>query len=183
MLSTSAMDIQTIYQETVKFAAAKHQEKKQLIPGSNLPYIVHVSNVAMEVMVAALHSTDFNLSFAVQVALLHDTLEDTSATVAELTNLFGQEVTAAVMAITKNNVLPSAEKMQDSLNRIKLLPKEVWAVKLADRIANLQKPPLHWDAGKINAYRNEAIVILDELSGGNAYLEERLGKKIMTYGI
>jgi guanosine-3',5'-bis(diphosphate) 3'-pyrophosphohydrolase len=177
------MDIQTIYQETIKFAATKHQEQKQTIPGSNLPYIVHVSNVAMEVMIAAQHSPDFNLEFAVQVALLHDTLEDTSATVEELTDIFGQNVAAAVLTLTKNNALPSSAKMQDSLNRIKLQPKEVWAVKLADRITNLQKPPLHWDAAKRNEYRNEAIVLLDELTGGNSYLEERLGKKIMSYEV
>lgn len=177
------MGIQTIYQETIKFAAAKHQEQKQTIPGTNLPYIIHVSNVAMEVMIAAPHSPGFNLEFAVEVALLHDTLEDTSTTVEELASLFGNEVAAAVLALTKNNALPSSEKMQDSLNRIKLLPKEVWAVKLADRITNLQKPPLHWDAAKINAYKNEAILLLDELTGGNAYLEERLGKKIMSYDL
>ncbi|WP_018343429.1 HD domain-containing protein [Cytophaga aurantiaca] len=175
------MDIQTIYQETIKFAATKHQEQKQTIPGTNLPYIVHVSNVAMEVMIAAPYSPDFNLGFAVQVALLHDTLEDTSATMEDLTAIFGQHVAIAVSALTKSDTLPSSEKMQDSLNRIKLQPKEVWAVKLADRITNLQKPPLHWDVAKRNDYRNESIILLDELTGGNPYLEERLGKKIMTY--
>lgn len=177
------MDIQTIYQETIKFAAAKHQEQKQMIPGSNLPYVVHLSNVAMEVIIAAQHTPDFNIDFAVQVALLHDTVEDTSTSIEELGNLFGSEVAAAVSALTKNESLPKSGKMQDSLSRIKLLPKEVWAVKLADRITNLQKPPLHWNASKINEYRNEAIALLDELSGGNAYLEARLGKKIMAYGI
>ncbi|MGN6645808.1 MAG: HD domain-containing protein [Cytophaga sp.] len=175
------MDIQTIYQETIKFAAAKHHG--QTVPGTNLPYIVHVSNVAMEVMMAAEHSAGFNLGFAIQVALLHDTLEDTSTTVDELTGLFGQNIAAAVSALTKNKALPQSEKMQDSLNRIKLLPKEVWAVKLADRITNLQKPPSHWSPAQINTYRNEALILLDELTGGNDYLEARLGKKIMSYDI
>jgi (p)ppGpp synthase/HD superfamily hydrolase len=38
--------------------------------------------------------------------------------------------------------------MLDSLNRTKQLQKEVWAVKLADRITNLQTPPTHWDTVK-----------------------------------
>ena len=175
------MDIQTIYQETIKFAAAKHHG--QTVPGTNLPYIVHISNVAMEVMIAADYTSGFNLNFAIQVALLHDTLEDTSTTVDELTGVFGQNIATAVSALTKNNSLPQSEKMQDSLNRIKLLPKEVWAVKLADRITNLQKPPLHWSIAKINTYRNESLILLDELTGGNEYLEGRLGKKIMSYAI
>ena len=175
------MDIQTTYQEVIKFAAAKHQAVMQTIPGSNLPYVVHLSNVAMEILVAAQHTPDFNLDFAIKLALLHDTLEDTSTTYDELANVFGVDVAKGVLALTKNSTLPDSEKMQDSLNRIKLLPKEVWAVKLADRITNLQKPPLHWSAAKINEYRNEALVLLDELTGGNIFLEGRLGKKIMSY--
>ena len=74
-----------------------------------------------------------------------------------------------------------SERMQDSLNRIKLLPKEVWAVKLADRITNLQEPPQHWNTSKKEEYRQEAIQILQHLKGANFYLEQRLDKKITEY--
>jgi guanosine-3',5'-bis(diphosphate) 3'-pyrophosphohydrolase len=47
--------------------------------------------------------------------------------------------------LTKKENLPKGEKMVDSLKRIKDLQKEVWAVKLADRITNLQEPPQSWD--------------------------------------
>ena len=47
-------------------------------------------------------------------------------------------------------------QMADSLARIKQQPKEVWLVKLADRSANLGKPPHYWSAEKILAYRQEA---------------------------
>jgi (p)ppGpp synthase/HD superfamily hydrolase len=42
-------NIQTIYQKTIDFAAEKHG--KQKMP-NGLPYIVHLSNVAMEVFMA-----------------------------------------------------------------------------------------------------------------------------------
>lgn len=71
------MKIQKLYQEALKFASAKHAEKDQKVPGTNLPYAVHISNVAMEILIAGYHTPDFNLSFGIQVALLHDTLEDT----------------------------------------------------------------------------------------------------------
>ena len=77
------MQIQSLYQKAIKFAAAKHAAQNQTIPGTNLPYVVHLSNVAMEILIASFHSENFDLGFAVQVALLHDTLEDTSATFAE----------------------------------------------------------------------------------------------------
>jgi guanosine-3',5'-bis(diphosphate) 3'-pyrophosphohydrolase len=139
------IDVQTIYQTTIKFAAEKHAEKNQLIPGTNLPYVVHLSNVAMEILTSCENNADFNLGFAIRLALLHDTIEDTSTTYEEILNTFGKEVAEGVLALTKNNALAKSVKMSDSLNRIKELSKEVWAVKLADRITNMQEPPVTWD--------------------------------------
>ncbi|MBB6498811.1 HD domain-containing protein [Pedobacter cryoconitis] len=175
------MSTQTIYQKTIKFATLKHLEKAQTIPGTNMPYVVHLSNVAMEILIAAQHSADFDLDFAVQLALLHDTLEDTSTTLEELTERFSLEISEGVLALTKDDDLPAEEKMRDSLNRIKKQRTEVWAVKLADRITNLQVPPMHWDQQKKKKYREEAKVILETLKGGNSYLEKRLAGKIEEY--
>ncbi len=175
------MEIQTTYQKTILFAAFKHSEKNQTIPGTNLPYVVHLSNVAIEIMTAYQYAADFELDFALKLALLHDTLEDTSATFDEIATVFGVDVAHGVSALTKNEALPKSERMLDSLNRIKKLPREVWAVKLADRITNLQEPPNHWDAQKKEQYKQEAIQILQFLKGGNNYLEERLNGKIIDY--
>jgi guanosine-3',5'-bis(diphosphate) 3'-pyrophosphohydrolase len=175
------MEVQTTYQQTILFATTKHLEKHQTLPGTNLPYVVHLSNVAMEILMAAPNSDHFNLSFAIQVALLHDTLEDTNTSFEELENKFGTAVANAVQALTKNDTLPKASKMTDSLQRIKSQPKEVWAVKLADRITNLQKPPVTWDALKIANYKKEAELILKTLAGGNPYLEKRLQQQISCY--
>ncbi len=54
-------------------------------------------------------------------------------------------------------------------------------VKLADRITNLQPPPGHWDAEKIERYREEGKEILQELGKGCSYLAERLKQKILKY--
>lgn len=176
------MEAQTVYQDVIKYAALKHTEAGQTIPGTTLPYVVHLSNVAMEILIAGQQTDDFNLPFAVKLALLHDTLEDTNTTFEELEQRFGEAVALGVAALTKNGELSKIEKMTDSLQRIKMQSKEVWAVKLADRITNLQPPPAHWDAAKIAAYKVEAEIILKELKGGNAYLESRLTEKIKQYG-
>ena len=175
------MEIQSDYQQAIKFATLKHLEKQQTIPGTNLPYVVHLSNVAMEVLISFQNSPDFRLEFALKMALLHDLLEDTSTTFEEISSQFGLNVAQGVLALTKNEALPKAEKMFDSLERIKALPKEVWIVKIADRITNLQKPPNHWDSLKKSNYKQEAIQILQNLKGCNAYLEERLQRKIDEY--
>jgi guanosine-3',5'-bis(diphosphate) 3'-pyrophosphohydrolase len=131
---------------------------------------------------AASNTTDFDLGFAVQVALLHDTLEDTSTTFDELETKFGLKIALAVEALSKNESLPKGKRMQDCLIRIKELQKEVGAVKLADRITNLQPPPDDWDKAKRVKYQEEAKLILKELKGGNGYLEERLEGMIKEYG-
>lgn len=175
------METQTLYHEAMIFAAQKHQEKEQKVPGTDLPYVVHLSNVAMEIMMAAFNSSYFNLGFTLQVALLHDTIEDTSTSFEELEDRFGSDIAKAVLALTKNSDLPKDQQMPDTLKRIKKLSTEVWAIKLADRITNLQAPPLDWNKEKKIDYKKEAIIILSELKGGNPYLEKRLEEKIEEY--
>ena len=175
------METQSLYQTAIKFATSKHLEKEQKVPGTDLPYVVHLSNVAMEILIASAHTDNFNLGFAVQVALLHDMIEDTSTTFDELKNIFGVEIANAVSALTKNETLPKVNRMQDSLQRIKKLQHEVWAVKLADRITNLQPPPPHWDKEKKIKYKNEARTILNELQDGNNFLARRLNASIEVY--
>ena len=173
-------DIQTLYQKAIKFAAEKHGRQK--VKGTRNPYVVHLSNVAMELFVAAPHTPGFDLPFAVQVALLHDTLEDTSATRAELETTFGSDITDAVWALTKNPKLLEDYRLTDSLAKIRQCRKEVWAVKLADRITNLQPPPKNWSLSHIREYLDDSIQILEALRGSNKFLEERLSGKIKDFG-
>jgi (p)ppGpp synthase/HD superfamily hydrolase len=173
------MEPQSLYQKAIAFAGEKHQDQK--VPGTQSSYLVHLSNVAMETMIAAQHTDDFDLGYAVQVALLHDVLEDTSTTFEELKEAFGEKIAEGVLALSKNEDLEPDLQIPDSLERIKLQPKEVWTVKLADRTSNLQPPPAHWDENKIIGYHKMAGIILSELKGGNAYLEKRLHQKIIDY--
>lgn len=173
------MDLQTPYQKAIKFSGAKHENQK--VPGSQSSYLVHLSNVAMETMVAAQHTDNFDQIFAVQVALLHDVLEDTSTTYDELQSVFGTKIADGVLALSKDETLKAEMRIPDSLSRIQQQPKEVWAVKLADRISNMQEPPAYWDKNKRMTYLKMAGIILFELKGGNAYLEKRLEQKIIDY--
>jgi guanosine-3',5'-bis(diphosphate) 3'-pyrophosphohydrolase len=175
--------VQSHYQEAIKFATYRHLEKNQKVKGTNLPYVVHLSNVAMEILLAALHTPDLKLDFAVQVALLHDTIEDTATTYEEIEKHFGTDIAIGVLALTKNESLPKEDQIRDSLTRIKKLRKDVWAVKLADRITNLQQPPSDWNREQIIKYKKEASVILYELKEGNNYLAERLKAEIEHYEI
>lgn len=175
------MNLQTHYQEAIKFATSRHLQKDQKVKGTDLPYVVHLSNVAMEVFMAALNSGPFDLDYAVQVALLHDTIEDTDTSYEEIEERFGHEIAEGVMALTKDETLPKEEQTRENVTRIVKMRREVWLVKLADRITNLQPPPADWTALKIANYREESRIILEGLRDGNPYLAGRLETVIGNY--
>ncbi len=54
-------------------------------------------------------------------------------------------------------------------------------MELADRITNLQLPPVGWDDQKRIRYKEESRYILTELSDGYKYLADRLSAKIEEY--
>jgi guanosine-3',5'-bis(diphosphate) 3'-pyrophosphohydrolase len=86
------MTIQSLYQNALQFATQKHSAINQVVLGTNLPHVVHISNVAMEILIASKHTEGSNAYVAVQVALLHDTIEDTQTTLEEINANFGEAV-------------------------------------------------------------------------------------------
>ena len=173
------------YARAWEFVTLKHMG--QTYGGRNgdqqIPYISHLASVAAEVAFGIGATPGWDIGLAVQCALLHDVIEDTDATFDEVSDQFGLSVAQGVLALTKDAQLATSElRMQDTLRRIQLQPKEIWAVKLADRIANLYHPPFYWNAEKIQQYKNEAHVILDALGPANANLALRLEGKIAAYG-
>ena len=150
-----------------EFATLAHHG--QCLPGSELPYAGHVAAVAMEVAraIAIRQAGELPVErpdLAIACALLHDTVEDTSTTLATINERFGSEVSRGVAALSKNPAVgDKPAQMLDSLARIRECPPEVWMVKLADRITNLQAPPHYWKPEKIRAYRAEAVEIHAQL--------------------
>jgi len=168
------------YIKAFRFAAEKHQG--QLFPGTDWSYTVHLSMVTMEIIAALGHESDLNGDLAVQVAILHDVIEDTDTTTyEELQSEFSQKIASGVLALTKDKSIAKDGQMADSLRRIKTHPKEIWMVKLADRITNLQAPPGHWDNDKKKKYLVQAELIYEELKDASLYLSDRLKVKITEY--
>ena len=160
------------------FASRVHKEQKY--PGEELPYITHIGNVLLEVMAVA--SSLDNAQLAICCAILHDTIEDTSTTYEDILQEFGAVIANGVQALSKDKTLNTKqEQMQDSLKRIKEQSKEVWVVKMADRVANLGEPPHYWSIEKKRAYQEEARLILEQLHEANEQMANRLKAKIEDY--
>ena len=169
------------YIEVLNFAAFAHGEQKT---PKGLPYLAHITCVAMEVINACEKSQleQSKTDLAISCALLHDVIEDANITYDELYTKFGEKIANGVEALTKDKTLASKqEQMKDSIERLLAQPYEVQMVKLADRITNLGIPPKHWDNEKIKKYQKEAGFILSCLANSNIYLAKRLEEKIENY--
>jgi len=175
---------QDAYLKAWDFACLAHHGQTYIGPSVDIvyDYINHPAGVAMEVIHALAQQPAYDGDLAIQCALLHDTLEDTAITYEQLVAEFGQAVADGVKALSKNEQLPKAQRMQDSLQRIVQQPQEVWMVKLADRINNLQYVPAQWSAAKIASYQQEAQLILTTLQAASPSLAQRLAKHIQHYG-
>lgn len=166
------------YAHALQFAARAHGAQRT---PHDLPYVVHVVTVAAEVGAALRLEPGRDEDLAISAALLHDVVEDTVTTLAEVEAAFGVAVARGVGALTKDAALEKALRMPDSLDRILREGPEVAMVKLADRITNLGPPPPSWGPAKIEAYRAEAGTILERLGHASAVLSERLEDRIARY--
>ena len=117
------------------YAMQKHGSQKR---ASGDPYFAHPLEVAAIL-------TDLKLDDAtIAVALLHDTIEDTDATRAEIDQLFGPEIGAIVDGLTKIerlNLVSREEAQAENLRKLLLAISEdvrVLLVKLADRLHNMR---------------------------------------------
>jgi (p)ppGpp synthase/HD superfamily hydrolase len=177
-LSTPLYDPER-YLVAVHYVAKMHHG--QLYPGTELPYLLHLHLVTQEVVAALSVEAVEDPELAVLCALLHDSVEDTPATLQHIGDLFGVAVMNGVSALTKDSSLPKPARMGDSLARIRREPREVWMVKLADRITNLQSPPAHWRHAKCERYGHQAQTICDELGDASPWLKARITAKIGAY--
>lgn len=118
-----------IIEKAINFATLKHQEQKR--KGSALPYIVHPMQV-MHIL------TENRCSQNVVVAgILHDTLEDTQTTYAELVQEFGAEVANLVQKHSEDKSKSWMERKLHTINEITAMSLEEKQVLCADKLANL----------------------------------------------
>lgn len=112
------------------FAREKHKEQKRKYTGE--PYFNHLEEVAELTRV-------FGLGLVAEVvAYLHDTVEDTNTTHAELVEKFGVEIAMGVRALTKPPLDAGNRKVRKEMDRVRLsqAPAVIQSIKCCDLISN-----------------------------------------------
>lgn len=104
----------------------------QLRKGSNAPYSVHPTHMALLLARAGASDT------AIEAALLHDTVEDCQDWTHErVSDEFGPEVAAIVDALTEDKSLTWPERKQAAVDHVPAMSDEAALVKAADKLHNL----------------------------------------------
>lgn len=156
--------------DALAFAARKHRDQRRKDHAA-APYINHPIAL-VEVLCSEAGVRDPTVLCA---ALLHDTIEDTQTTAAELEAVFGVEVCAIVLEVTDDRSLTKAERKRAQVERAGRVSREARLVKLADKICNLRdvasSPPVGWDLARRQAYFDWALEVVDRLRGTHAGLE------------
>ncbi|MBI2377878.1 MAG: bifunctional (p)ppGpp synthetase/guanosine-3',5'-bis(diphosphate) 3'-pyrophosphohydrolase [Deltaproteobacteria bacterium] len=117
------------------YSAKVHQGQ---VRKSGEPYLVHPLEVSG--LLAGMKMDEY----AISAGILHDTIEDTLATVEELKALFGEEVAEIVEGVTKLSNMPystSHERAAENFRKMVVaMTKDIRVilVKLADRLHNMR---------------------------------------------
>lgn len=153
----------------IEFAAHKHRDQRRKdLPKS--PYINHPIAVAR-----LLWQHGVTDPVVILASVLHDTLEDTSTTQAELVERFGEAVAATVLEVTDDKSLPKGRRKELQIEHAPNLSTAAKLVKLADKTCNVrdmvESPPHEWSSERRYEYFVWAERVVEGLRGVNASLE------------
>jgi len=157
--------------KALRFSSEKHKDQRRK-GAEGLPYINHPIDVA-ETLWTAGGVRDVNVIVA---AILHDTVEDTGTTPAELEEQFGAMVRSLVQEVTDDKRLPKPERKRLQVEHAPHLSPGAKQIKLADKISNINdvaySPPADWPHQRRVDYLAWADSVVSGLRGSNQKLEE-----------
>jgi guanosine-3',5'-bis(diphosphate) 3'-pyrophosphohydrolase len=108
-------------------------------------------------------------------ALLHDTIEDTDTTAAELAERFGAEVAGIVLEVSDDPALPKAEQRRRQELGAADLSYGAKLIRIADKISNIRDlvddPPSTWGVRLRRDYLEWTRRVVDRCRGTNEGLE------------
>lgn len=126
------MDPHILIDSALIFAAKAHAKQRR--KSTDVPYIIHPVGVMMVLVECS--ETDPELLAA---ALLHDTVEDTGVTLAELRAHFGNRVAEIVDGCSEPDKGESWEhRKEHTIHFLKTAPRDIALVSAADKLHNVR---------------------------------------------
>jgi GTP diphosphokinase / guanosine-3',5'-bis(diphosphate) 3'-diphosphatase len=156
--------------QAAHFAADKHRDQRRK-GVRNTPYINHPLEVAERLnRVGGIE--DANVLAA---AILHDTIEDTETTRAELAGIFGNDIAALVAELTDQPGLSWQQRKRLEIDHAPHLSDRAKMIKLCDKTCNVAdtvtNPPGEWTLSRRRDYLVFARLVAEGCRGVNAALD------------
>lgn len=117
-------------EEAIKYAVEHHNGSNR--KGKDVPYILHPLE-ALNILYRMDASEE-----VLCAGVLHDTVEDTDATIADITVKFGTHVAELVAGHSENKDLEWEERKRIALADVAKADKDEQMVVLADKLANIR---------------------------------------------
>ncbi len=162
----------------LQFAAYKHRAQRRKNRDAS-PYINHPIDVAA--LLAQHGVTD---PATLEAAVLHDTIEDTDATAAEIDRLFGSDVAGLVREMSDDKRLPKADRKRLQIEHAPLASRRAKLIKLADKTCNIRditsSPPADWSLQRCVEYFDWSDRVIAGCRGSDAALEAAYDEAVAT---
>jgi guanosine-3',5'-bis(diphosphate) 3'-pyrophosphohydrolase len=152
------------------FSADRHRDQRRK-GVRETPYINHPLEVSERIVrVGGVDEVE-----VLMAAILHDTIEDTETTAAEIERHFGRTVAGLVLEVTDDRSLTWMERKRLEIEHASGLTPRAKLIKLADKICNVEdtesNPPSSWSRQRRRDYLDFAEQIALGCRGNNAALD------------
>jgi guanosine-3',5'-bis(diphosphate) 3'-pyrophosphohydrolase len=148
----------------VEFATAHHGDQRRK---TGVPYLEHLLE-ALQILVEGAGVTSSDVLVA---AVLHDVVEDTPCTPADVAAEFGPRVAELVGWVTIPDAGPGEDRQavrQAHLRRLRDAPRDARLVKLADRMSNVQTLR-NLSRSEQGAYYGQTVAYVVPLAAGEPW--------------
>lgn len=153
------------------FSATKHRNQRRKDTEKS-PYINHPIEVAHLLWTVG-NVREISILLA---SILHDTIEDTQTSRAEISEAFGEEVLSLVLEVTDDKSLPKQERKRLQVENAPHKSFGAKLIKLADKCSNVRdvvdSPPPDWTLERRREYLLWTERVVAGLRGANPALEQ-----------
>jgi (p)ppGpp synthase/HD superfamily hydrolase len=150
------------------FAARKHVDQRRKGAAAE-PYMNHLTEVAE--LVAQATNGDLDVVIA---SILHDTVEDTDTSIAELCAAFGPRIADLTAEVTDDKSMPKQTRKDLQVEHAAHASWGAQIIKLADKTSNLRSllasPPPDWSQARRDEYVVWARRVVAGCRDANAWL-------------
>lgn len=151
MLGGMLSEDTALLMKVTAFAADAHRDQRRK-GARNTPYINHCLWVSQAVAASADRHADVSVLCA---AILHDVVEDTPVSTAQVEALFGEAIAGLVAEVTDDKSLPKMVRKEHQVSHAPDLSPGACLIKIADKTSNVRDmatDPPPWTRERVLEY-------------------------------